>query len=167
MVTRRTCLGSLLSSALAVTSGCQARRWTDREPGPMTEPPDSRTTDPTTTDEPDTATEQTDTQRATETRTPPPTDGSGPRLVIDNGTGESRAVTAEVDPDDSTSVSNSWTLDPTSSIEEETFPPLDNSASVTVSTDGYDSVEYDWIGADRTLSVVVRTDEIDVRTLVS
>jgi hypothetical protein len=167
MVSRRACLAALLSAVVGITGGClsgDSPGAPDRQSSETTEPAnrtDDRTTDNTTT------TEESDTDTPTEDRTPPPTDGSGPRLVIDNGTSESRAVTLDVDPEDGPAVSNSWTVEPTSSVEEEEYPPLDDPASVTVSTEGYDPVSYDWVGAGRTLFVVVRTDGIDVRTLVS
>lgn len=161
MTQRRTVLRAMASSVSCLgLAGCISAE--DGEPPATSEGrSDARTETPTGT--------PTESTTPTTTVVPPETATEQPDLELKNHTDAEHALPLKVDPDDGETVTDSWTLDPTSTTKVTTYPLLGGAAQVTASVEGYNTATHNWTGSERgkLLAVVITDEEIEFRTVMN
>ncbi|PSQ53240.1 hypothetical protein BRD20_03400 [Halobacteriales archaeon SW_8_65_20] len=89
-------------------------------------------------------------------------------MELDNRTDTTRTLSLTVSPDRGEESTDSWTIDATSTIRIETYPPLDSAATLTAAVDGYETVTYEWAGDEpgNSLSIQITPDELTFDELI-
>jgi len=92
-----------------------------------------------------------------------------PALELKNHTETDVNVTLTVDPDDGDPVTDTWVVEPEHNTEVETYEPLDSSATITATVEGYESATIDWAGHEpgEGLVVTVKEDDIELDPVIT